>query len=109
MNTMKQLGKRIKELRRAKNLKQEQLAEKIGVEPATISNIECGRNYPTIRTLENILSTLDSSFQEVFNFEHVNEKSILINELKTYIDNADEKEIEFLYKTAKNLKQFKCR
>lgn len=106
MNTMDALGKRIKELRKAKNLKQEELAERIGVEPATISNIECGRNYPTIRNLENILYILDSNFLEVFNFEHIDKREILVDKLKTFLDNANLDEIKFLYKIIQNLKEY---
>lgn len=107
MDKKKLLGQRIKELRKAKKVTQEQLAEMVNVEPTTISNIECGRNYPNISTLENILNILGSNFQEVFDFEHFDEKSVLINKLKKYIDGANDKEIEFLYKTVVNLNQFK--
>ena len=107
MNVKKQLGQRIKELRKSKKITQEQLAELICVEPTTISNIECGRNYPDLATLENLLNVLGSNFQEVFDFQHFDEKNVLINKLKEYIDNANDKEIEFLYKTMVNLNQFK--
>ncbi len=58
-------------------------------------------------TLENLLNVLGSNFQEVFDFQHFDEKNVLINKLKEYIDNANDKEIEFLYKTVVNLNQFK--
>jgi len=107
MNTKKLLGQRIKEIRKSKKITQEQLAEMINVEPTTISNMECGRNYPNLATLEKALKVLNSNFQEVFDFEHFDEKSVLIGKLKTYIDNADDKELEFLYKTMVNLNQFR--
>ena len=43
MNLKKLLGKRLQEIRRNKKITQEQLAEYIGVEPISISNIEVGR------------------------------------------------------------------
>ncbi len=40
------LGKRIKDLRKAKNITQEKLAEMINMDITSLSKIETGRNYP---------------------------------------------------------------
>ena len=106
MDNKKLLGQRIKELRKAKKITQERLAELVKVEPTTISNMECGRNYPNLATLEKVLEVLGSNFLEVFDFQHANEKSILTKQIKQYIDNAAPKEVEFIYKTMVNLNQF---
>lgn len=66
MDKKKLLGKRIKELIKQKHISQEKLAEIIGVEPTTLSNIVTGRNYPLISTLEKILMVLDADFSDVF-------------------------------------------
>ncbi|MDO5304308.1 MAG: helix-turn-helix transcriptional regulator, partial [bacterium] len=42
MNTKQLLGKRIKELIKKKGLRQDELAEKIGIEPTALSNIVTG-------------------------------------------------------------------
>ena len=44
MDNRKLLGLRIKELRKRASLSQEVLAEKAGIEPTSLSNIENGRN-----------------------------------------------------------------
>ena len=106
MNKKKLLGQRIKELRRAKKITQEELAELINVEPASISNIECGRNYPNFTTLEKTLEVLGSNFLEVFDFEHFDNKDTLKNKLIDFINHASEKEIAFLYKTVVSLNEF---
>lgn len=106
MDTKKILGQRIKELRKTRNITQEELAELINVEPASISNIECGRNYPNLATLEKILLELNSSFIDVFNFEHLNDVNVLKNRLINYINSANNKEIEFLYKMVVSLEEF---
>jgi hypothetical protein len=43
----------------------------------------------------------------MFEFEHLQPKENLINELKTFIDSADDADIRFLYKTIQNLKEYK--
>ena len=107
MNKKKALGLRIRELRKSKNYTQEQLAELINVEPNTISNMECGRNYPNFATLEKTLDVLGSNFLEVFNFEHFDDSNVLKKKLIDFIDNANEKEIAFLYKMVVLLNEFK--
>ena len=91
------LGKRIRELRKKQNLSQEKLAELINVDPTTISNIENGKNYPSLMNLENILNTLKSNFLEAFDFEHKKDKSNLIIEINQKLKENPEK-IEDFYK-----------
>ena len=59
MDNKKLLGKRIKEIRKQKNLTQEQLAELIQIETGSLSAIESGRHFPSLPTLEKISATLD--------------------------------------------------
>ena len=96
------LGKRLRELRKRKGIKQEKLAELICVEPATISNIENGKNYPSMINLESILRVLNSSFLEVFDFEHKKNTELLVEEINEVIKNNPEK-IEDFYKIIKAL------
>ena len=102
MDNKKLLGKRIQELRKRKGLKQEQLAEFCNVEPASISNIENGRNYPSFQTLENITKILDTTFIEVFKFEHKQDTKDLIREINSMLNENPEK-IEDTYKIVKAL------
>ena len=57
-NTKKLLGTRIKEIRKAKGLTQEQLAESIGIEIPSLSNIENGKTYPSSDTIEGLIQVL---------------------------------------------------
>lgn len=94
MNKKELLGKRIRELRKRKGYNQEKLAELIDVDPTTISNIENGKNYPSLTNLENLLQILDSSFLEAFDFEHKNSTEDLISlinkELKNHPDRLED-------------------
>ena len=102
MDKKKLLGNRLRELRKRRGIKQEQLAELISVEPATISNIENGKNYPSMINLESILRVLDSSFLEVFDFEHKKNTELLVEEINEVMKKNPEK-IEDFYKIIKAL------
>ena len=61
MLVMDGLGARLRELRRARALTQEELAEKAGVSPSTIVDIERGKHEPQIRTLRKLAKALETT------------------------------------------------
>lgn len=65
------LGARIREIRNARGLTQEQLAEKIDVEQKQVSRIESGKNYPTIGRLEKMADALNVPLMGFFEFMHL--------------------------------------
>lgn len=83
MNIKKLLGKRIQEIRKSKRMTQEQLSELIGIEPASLSNIENGKYYPTAENLDKILSVLNVKPGELFEFEHHASQDELLDEMYT--------------------------
>ena len=99
--TKKLLGKRLRELRKRRGLKQETLAELVGFETSnSISNIENGYNYPSIQNLEKILKILDSSFVEIFMVEHLQEPKDLLSEINSILKLNPQK-ISEVYKIVK--------
>lgn len=102
MNNKKLLGKRIRELRKRKGLKQEQLAEMVGLEPTSISNIENGYNYPSFQNLEKIAFVLDTNFVNIFKYEHHNEDKNLITKIINVLNDNPDK-IQDFYKILKAL------
>lgn len=62
-----EIGRKIRILRRTRGLTQEQLAEKLNVKRATISNYEIGRRSPHIKELEDISEALGVNL-EYFGF-----------------------------------------
>lgn len=97
MDKKQLLGKRLRELRKKTGINQEKLAELISVEPATISNIENGKNYPSLINLENILNVLGVSFMDVFDFEHKKTPDDLISEIHDILTKNPDK-VEDFYK-----------
>ena len=64
------LGKRIKELRRERNLSQEKLAENIGIDPNNLSRIENGKNYPSAETIVKIANAFNIEVYKLYLFNH---------------------------------------
>lgn len=92
---------RIKFYREAKNLTQEQLAEKIGINSKSLSTIECGQNYVTAQTLENISTALDISIKKFFDFEEEYSNNIKIKDKLFELINNNEEKIPTIYKIIK--------
>ena len=63
------LGKRIGDLRRAKKLTQEQLAEAVGCSVEFISLVERGVNAPSVAGLEKFSEVLRVEVKDLFTFE----------------------------------------
>ena len=81
MNKQKLFGKRIKELRKNKNLTQEQLAESIGIYQKQIGNIETGTYFTTMPNLEKIANALNVQIKDLFDFGIFKTKEELIQEI----------------------------
>jgi len=101
------LGKRIKELRKTRNLTQEKLSELVGFEPNHITKIEAGVHFPQAEKLDLIAKAFDIPVMELFNYEHKLPESILKNKIKNWLNDAQMSEIEYIYKTINSLKEFK--
>lgn len=53
------LGEKIRQLRKANGLTQEQLAEKVGIDNKHLSRIEKGRHMPTYRIIKKLADVLN--------------------------------------------------
>ncbi len=62
----KKLGNNLKTIRTAKNITQSELAELLGVDKSFVSNIENGKNNPTLSTIANLAKALKVSVDELF-------------------------------------------
>jgi transcriptional regulator with XRE-family HTH domain len=65
----RRLGKRIADLRRARKLTQEQLAEALDCSVEFISLVERGVNAPSVANLERFAKVLKVQVKELFSFE----------------------------------------
>jgi len=103
MDTLKLFGKRLKEIRKSKNMTQECLAETIGLEPKQICRIENGACFTTFEKLQKIAETLDVEIYEFFKYDHKKPKDALIKEMNEIFQNASDEKIELIYKIVTTL------
>ena len=76
----KKIGNFLKELRKEKNLTQEQFAEKLNVSGRTVSRWETGTNMPDISLLNEIAEFYDVSIPEIISGER--KSGTMNNEVK---------------------------
>jgi transcriptional regulator with XRE-family HTH domain len=66
----KLLGARIRYMRKKNGLSQEKFAELIGIDPNSVSRIECGVHNPSLDTLEKITTALKVEMRDLFLFNN---------------------------------------
>ncbi|GAB3883452.1 helix-turn-helix domain-containing protein [Spirosoma agri] len=74
MNTPKEIGDYIKQLRKLKGLTQAELAVIIGVKTATYTHFETGRTNMTLATINKIADALGYDLQVAFSLKKPAEK-----------------------------------
>jgi len=67
----KKFGKRVRELRRAKSLSQEELAFRAGVHRTYLGGIERGERNPALENIEAIAKALGVSLSDLFQFDKI--------------------------------------
>ena len=92
------LGARIKELRKAKGLSQDQLSETIGIDPKHLSRIEVGKSYPYMETLESIAKSLNVEIKDLFEFRHLEKETASIEGISTMLNGASEEKLRLVVK-----------
>lgn len=73
----KLLGKKIKQLRKEKNLTQEELAELIEIETPSMSNIERGKFAPSVETLQKLSNVLNVGIWEFYYFDNLSNEEMI--------------------------------
>jgi transcriptional regulator with XRE-family HTH domain len=66
------LGRNVSRIRKLTAWTQEELAQRIGVEPETVSRVERGATVPSLSTLEKIAEVFGTTLTEVLEEPHPN-------------------------------------
>lgn len=93
------LGARIKALRKRQGWSQEQLAERVGISTQYVSNIERGKENPTLDLLLRLAEALRVAPVDLFNFEAegLNRKALQA-EIRKAIETRDAEQLQITLK-----------
>lgn len=94
----KLLGKRIREIRVARNLTQEDLSELTDIGASSISKIESGHFHPTDENLERIAKALKVEPYKLYMFNHKKDTKELKKDIAKMLDKATDEEIKLAYR-----------
>ena len=100
-----QLGERIREIRKAKGMTQEQLVETIGSNINNLSRIENGKKFMLAEKLVKIANALKVDIKDLFDFGHIVSDGELKAEIIAEINTLSAKQLKYIHKTLKNLKE----
>ncbi len=101
------VGSRIKEIRESKKIKQNQLAELIGIEPTNLSKLEKGVHLPKEETINKLTRSLDCDVKDLFDFKHMKSREELLKSIESILDNSSTEEMQFFYKILVSYKELK--
>ena len=110
---IKQMGNRIKQIRKAAKLTHERLAELTGLSVEYISRLERGVSQPSFKTLEALTKSLNVNAKDLFDFKGpilFQDKKHTARLRKEYIDaifselhEMDLRDLAVIYKVLKGL------
>jgi len=99
------IGLRIKELRKKSGVSQEKLAERSEISVNHLSNIEQGKENPTLDTFLRISSALDVKLHDLFDFDHHQDRKELRKIIISAANNAPVEELQFIVKLINTLEK----
>jgi transcriptional regulator with XRE-family HTH domain len=103
------VGKKIKNIRKQKNMTQEELSEKSGLQTSFLAGVERGERNITLQTLERIIDGLEEEPQNLFSFsgleisEGYQNRKEMISIINSMLLDKSEKEIKMINTIIKNI------
>jgi transcriptional regulator with XRE-family HTH domain len=103
MNLPESVGKRIRELRKAKGWTQEQLAESASLHYSYIGGVERGDRNISLETLEKIITAFNVPAIELFRFEVEVQRSNALDEHMALLSSKNAEEIAALTRVTREV------
>jgi len=104
------VGEKIRSLRQVRELSQEQLAFKAGLNTSYLGQIERGEKSPTIVSLEKIAIALDADIEQLFRFDQrivVKTDLTFVEKISYELRGRSEEEKKAIYEFVKQLLWFR--
>ena len=97
MDAKQMIGVRIKDIRNRKGFTQEELAEKIDINPKYLSSIERGKENPTLNTLIKLSESLDITLNDIFHQIEIEDPAMRKALLISLLDEANDDQLKLAY------------
>ena len=98
MNKKQMIGARVKEIRNKKGLTQEQLSERMEINPKYLSSIERGNENPTLNTLIKLSESLEVDLGEIFSLIQIEDPGERKSMITSLLDEADNEQLKQAFK-----------
>lgn len=92
------IGARVKEIRNKKGLTQEQLSERMEINPKYLSSIERGNENPTLNTLIKLSESLEVDLGEIFSLIQIEDPGERKSMITSLLDQADNEQLKLAFK-----------
>ena len=102
------IGERLKKARLAKQMTQEDLAEKLDVSVAFLSRVERGNSHINLKRLNEICSILDVTEGYILNGAASNSASYLNEEFSSLLKNCPPEKQKLIYQVAKTILDYEA-
>ncbi len=114
MSLRKNLGAKIKSLRKKAGFTQEELSSAVNISPHFLSRIENGKESPSLATLERIAGILESPLYKFFKFRDKNDNPTKVSynkKVKKILKSLNKKEkslfVAEMDSLARNIRKYK--
>lgn len=97
-NLTKQLGERIRHLRKARGLTQEQLAQAAGISDKYLSEVERGASKVSVEILDKIATGLNIGIQDILSLTSEEDRGQLESYLFRLIKGASDEQLATLHR-----------
>ena len=102
MYNSKLIGKKIKEIRKSKNISQEKLAEMVSMNTRSILRLENAQSSPTLETLEKVAEALNVDIKVFFETETLESRNVILQNINTALNGMSDSELKTFYKAVYN-------
>lgn len=90
------IGQRIRKIRKARNLSQEDLAEKIGISTTHMSHIETGNTKLSLTVFVDLAEVLEVHADELLYDKTIAERSMAIEEIVRTLDTCTTQQVKII-------------
>ena len=98
MDVKQMIGVRIKDIRNRRGFTQEELAEKVDINPKYLSSIERGNENPTLNTLIKLSESLDVNLNDIFHQIEIEDLEKIKKLLISLLEEADDDQLKLAYR-----------